>query len=88
MEIAMAEDIKCPKCQAAMKEGYLQDRTTHLEEGHCVQQKWVPGRPQRPSFWTGSVVSADQRAKALPIITHRCPTCGFLESYAPPQKNP
>jgi hypothetical protein len=59
-----------------MEQGYLLD---HTHSGQ-VAGEWVEG-PPRPSFWTG--VSLRGRSH-IPITTWRCPTCGYLESYAVP----
>ena len=39
---------------------------------------WVSGAPEK-SFWTGTAV---KKRHVLPVVTHRCDSCGFLESYA------
>jgi hypothetical protein len=43
-----------------------------------AQQNWVPGKP-KPSFWMGLKMKKDE---IVPVITLRCPNCGYLESYA------
>jgi hypothetical protein len=60
-----------------MQVGYVPD----LTEGGCRQQNWCPGEP-RKSFWMGLKIKADE---LLPVITLRCPKCGYLESYALPK---
>jgi phage FluMu protein Com len=67
--------IKCPKCETIMEMGFLLDH-----EGHnaASQPAWVRGTPER-SFWTG--IKMDGKEK-LPVLTYRCPKCGYLESYA------
>ena len=69
--------VECLRCHAHMEAGFVGDRW----ENGCQQQIWVRGAPQR-SFWTGLKVRKDQ---IVPVITVRCPTCGYLESYAIPQ---
>jgi hypothetical protein len=60
-----------------MTPGYL------LEAGHHDARRvtqWVEGAPER-SFWTGLRLGERQ---VLPVLTFRCPACGYLESYARP----
>jgi hypothetical protein len=59
-----------------MEQGYLLDHT----HGGQTAGEWVEGAPKR-SFWTGVSLGGKQR---IPITTWRCPTCGFLETYAVP----
>jgi hypothetical protein len=49
-----------------------------ISENGYRQQNWFPGTPKR-SFWTGLKVKKDQ---VVPVVTLRCPMCGYLESYA------
>lgn len=82
----MTEDAKiCYKCESEMVRGFIWD-ITHGGMGQCT---WVEGLPRKgflggvkpdhpASFWTG----AYPEGAALPVATFRCPTCGFLESYA------
>ena len=57
-----------------MQAGYIVDTT----ESGLRQQQWCPGAPER-SVWMGLKV---KKGAAIPIITHRCANCGYLESYA------
>ena len=66
--------MTCPKCQAAMKEGFVLDR----DQSRNRVEEWVEGEPE-PSFWTG--VKRLGRTR-IEIATYRCPKCGYLESYA------
>ena len=66
---------KCPKCGPAMEAGYVLDNT----HGGVTQSTWVEGAPVR-SFWFGLKLDGHPR---LRVTTFRCPTCGYLESYAP-----
>lgn len=69
----MNPTLNCPKCGGAMEEGFLMDVGSTL-----VQSHWLEGKPER-SFWTGLKTSDRQQ---LTVMTYRCETCGFLESYA------
>lgn len=72
----MSERVpKCPKCGAAMEEGFVVDETHH----GVRQSSWVEGEPV-PSFWRGLKLSGHSRLK---VTTFRCPKCAYLESYAP-----
>ena len=72
----MAKDrsLTCAKCGGTMEDGFVLDNTY----GARLQSGWVEGEPER-SFWTGVKVKGKE---LLPIITWRCPRCGYLESYA------
>lgn len=74
----MTATLECPRCRGRMEAGFVVDRQHHGQPG---TQSWFEGTPQR-SFWTGV------RTKGLetyPVTTHRCPRCGYLESYALPE---
>jgi hypothetical protein len=43
-----------------------------------TQQQWSSGVPQS-SFWMGLKLEKD---KIVSVTTWRCPSCGYLESYA------
>jgi hypothetical protein len=64
-------EIACPKCKAAMQEGFPIDR------GGPTVGEWVEG--PREYGWLGL---RWMRKRRLPITTYRCPACGYLESYA------
>ena len=68
---------ECTRCRKTMEAGFVLDHTQHSSG---LQSTWVEGEPER-SFWTGVKVKGRER---LPVTTYRCPTCGYLESYAPP----
>ena len=64
----------CAKCRTTMEPGFVVDHTY----GATAQSEWVEGVPE-PSFWTGLKIRGRDR---LPVVTFRCPACGYLESYA------
>jgi hypothetical protein len=72
----MREEIPdCPRCHRRMGSGFL------LETGHHNARRvtqWVEGAPEK-TFWTGLKLGERQ---VLPVISFRCPRCGYLESYA------
>jgi hypothetical protein len=59
-----------------METGFVLDQTY----GANVQSSWIRGAPER-SVWTGVKLKGRD---PLPITTHRCPKCWYLEFYAPP----
>ena len=72
----MIHDLKCPKCQEAMVQGFIPDYA------HSASQKlvssWVEGQPKK-SWFTGTKVTMERR---IPIGAFRCKGCGFLEFFA------
>jgi hypothetical protein len=73
----MGEAPDCIRCHAQMQIGYVPD----WGESGYRPQNWYPGEPKK-SFWTGLKLKADD---LVPVKTFRCPTCGYLESYALPK---
>lgn len=63
----------CIRCHTRMELGFIPD----LGEG-MRQQSWAPGTPER-SIWTGLKI---KREEVRHVVTYRCPSCGYLESYA------
>jgi len=70
----MARSRTCPKCQAAMTEGFVIDNS----DGGRAVSSWLEGAPVK-SMWVG-IKLGDK--KPIEITTWRCGSCGFLESYA------
>jgi hypothetical protein len=64
--------MDCPKCKQPMQEGFPLDR-----DPGGRQAQWVEGRSEYGLFGLRWV-----RRKRLPITSYRCPSCGYLESYA------
>lgn len=65
----------CPKCQGAMAEGFVTDKTY----GAIGVGEWVEGAPVK-SIWQGLKLRGKTKYN---VQTWRCSRCGFLESYAP-----
>ena len=72
----METDIKCPKCNELMHEGFLLDRGA---ENFTFQSTWVAGKAEE-SFWLGLKIKDKQK---INVKVFRCPKCSFLEFYAP-----
>lgn len=72
----MNKPVACLRCHAQMELGFMPDNT----QSGFHQQSWYPGTP-KASFWTGIKMETDQ---VVPVVTLRCPNCGYLESYAIP----
>jgi hypothetical protein len=72
----MNRPVECLRCHTRMAPGFLLDAS---QRGYD-QQRWTEGAPE-PSFWMGLKLKKDS---VFPVATFRCPTCGYLESYAIP----
>ncbi len=72
----MATEVKCPKCNESMIEGFLLDRGA---ENFTFEGLWVEGKVEK-SIWTGLKISD---RKKLQIVAFRCSKCSILEFYAP-----
>jgi hypothetical protein len=57
-----------------MELGLIPDRTY----GAIVQSEWWEGLPEMS--WLGSLKPKGKRS--YPVVTLRCVSCGYLESYA------
>ena len=66
-------EIACPKCKHQMQEGFPLDRG----DAPARVGEWVEGAPEYG--WLGVKWV---RRKRLPITAYRCPSCGYLETYA------
>jgi predicted RNA-binding Zn-ribbon protein involved in translation (DUF1610 family) len=76
-ENGVPRNLECPKCRRQMIEGVILDRTY----GQVAASSWIAGPVEKG--WLGSI---KLRGKTLvDITTYRCPSCGYLESYAPQQ---
>lgn len=67
---------RCPKCQKSMEEGHVPD----VGHGQVWQSKWAPGAPEQRRYLGGIKVRVKDQ---LPFIAFRCPSCGYVELYAP-----
>jgi len=71
----MVESSKtCPKCQGATEPGFIPD----VSYGAGLKAAWLEGVPDKGVF--GSLKTRGKRR--IDITTHRCTSCGYLESYA------
>lgn len=71
-------NLECPKCRTSMESGFLVDHSYTA----FMQARWVSGEPQKGWF---QEVKASQASRGVKVFTLRCPACGYLESYAPPE---
>ena len=69
----MDKQVECIRCHTQMADGFVAD----YSEGSYSRQFWSPGTPEQ-SFWRGLKIGSQR----VPIMTRRCPRCGYLESYA------
>lgn len=66
----------CAKCGSAMAVGVVLNGL----QGGQLMPCWVEGIPQQGVFGNLKL----RNLRALPIVAHRCHTCGYVEFYAPP----
>jgi predicted RNA-binding Zn-ribbon protein involved in translation (DUF1610 family) len=69
----------CSKCGTTMEDGFLYG--TDPRGGAVSSSEWVEGEIQR-SLWTGINTKGREHHA---VVTFRCPSCGYLEAYAPAQ---
>ena len=67
--------LPCPKCQRPMEKGYVADLTYSA----TLQSAWTRGEPIPRRFRGGIKWN---RTDNVPIVTFRCTSCGYPESYA------
>jgi predicted nucleic-acid-binding Zn-ribbon protein len=76
----MTTEIKCPKCEAKMSEGFVLDRGDY---NYKMPALWIEGKPEE-SFWSGLKTSDRD---AFSVQAFRCQACNYLEFYATEQVN-
>jgi hypothetical protein len=64
----------CPKCGKGMQPGFVPDQG----DGRFLQGQWFEGKFE--TKWLGMRLRSKKPPVA--ITTYRCPSCGYLESYA------
>ena len=65
----------CPKCSSEMETGFIAEFTLF---GGRLQNNWVEGVTEKSSL---SCVKVKGK-KSYDVISYRCVSCGYLESYA------
>lgn len=68
----------CPKCRGKMDPGFVLDRNRFEDR----QGTWIEGTLEL-NMWTGT---AKSKKEQIPVTTYRCDNCGYLESYALPER--
>ncbi len=71
----MDQDLKCPKCQGEMVQGFIPDSGSANAK---YVSSWVEGQPKRSWFEYTKVPVGG----GTPIAAFRCKSCGYLEFYA------
>lgn len=69
---------RCAKCDGAMGEGFVIDSTDYAAR----VARWVEGAP---AYGLLRILKTRGR-RELPVRTFRCTKCGYLESYAKPER--
>jgi phage FluMu protein Com len=69
-------DLHCPKCKTLTERGHRPD----LAHGYALLASWAPGAPEVRRLVGGIKVHSEQ---LIPLLAYRCPSCGFIEFYAP-----
>jgi hypothetical protein len=74
--------MKCPKCDGEMVSGYVYGRANIV----AIVNYWVERESMKKSLIGGLFSDpgdeCSQSADTIPVVTLRCHSCGFLESYA------
>jgi hypothetical protein len=70
----MVQDLKCPKCQNEMVQGFIPD----YRQGQYYVNAWVEGQPKSSLVFHTKVPIGG----GMPIAAFRCKGCGYLELYA------
>ena len=68
----MSQDLKCPKCQSEMIQGFVKDSRSVKQKG------WTDGQVKQS--WLGGALAT--LGRPIPIAVFRCQGCGYLEFYA------
>ena len=68
-------DVTCPKCGAAMEQGFLASRSLDFTR----PDDWVAGPPEHSIFY-GTKVRSKEHCQ---IAAYRCPNDSYVEFYAP-----
>ena len=63
----------CPECNTNMEIGFVPDS----DQGYHLPI-WLAGKPNW-SAWFGIRLKG---RTTYPVVTYRCPNCGYLKSYA------
>lgn len=69
----MENQLKCPKCSGEMEAGVILDKSHFNVPTQPIWGKNVPGPI------SGLLGSLDNTHE---VVTYRCASCGYLESYA------
>ena len=72
----MAQELKCPKCQGEMVQGFIPDYSDGASKSVSA---WAEGQAKK-SFWSG--LKNVPPAGGIPIAAFCCRGCGYLEFYA------
>ena len=70
----MESTAVCPKCNGSLEQGFTFDQS----QGAVFVNTWVEGPPEK-SLLSGTKIAGKRR---FYIVTNRCQSCGYLESYA------
>lgn len=82
----MEREKVCLHCETPMEQGFQVD---DVQRETYRQAQWAPGPPKSDdSKFLGMKMYENwllkvEKEQLKPIITYRCPECGYLENYAP-----
>ena len=72
-------DMKCMKCGGEMEEGFILDKAGPSGV-HVAKPEW--GMLTENRAFGGKILVSRGLKNRKEIVTNRCTSCGFLESYA------
>lgn len=70
----------CLRCETPMEKGFYVD-FAHMQ---LLQSRWCAGDPQ-PGWLKTTEVKGAQAHAGIKVVAFRCPSCGYIETYAPPK---
>jgi hypothetical protein len=72
---------ECPACRVRMEDGHVLVKDN---SGRLSRPRWVEGEAEKGGIYGHKVKGKRQ----MPMVTFRCPRCGWLLWFAPEPESP